>query len=62
VCGVVYMAFIIITQLVYARENAALLANYNAALLSICFMVLLGEARASASHVCAGLEIVRWQR
>jgi hypothetical protein len=36
------MAFIIVTQLVYARTRHDLLANYNAALLSICFMVLLG--------------------
>ena len=42
--GVVYMVFIIVAQLVYAKDNAALLANYNAALMSICFMVLLGFA------------------
>lgn len=44
VCGVVYMAFIIVTQLVYAKDSPDALAMYNAALLSICFMVLLGFA------------------
>jgi UDP-N-acetylglucosamine--dolichyl-phosphate N-acetylglucosaminephosphotransferase len=46
VCGVVFLVFIIGTQLVRASHmrNMELLANYNAALLSICFMTLLGFA------------------
>jgi hypothetical protein len=52
VCGVVYMAFIIVTQLLYARTRHDLLANYNAALLSICFMVLLGASRPADAAPC----------
>lgn len=46
VCGVVYLVFIIGTQLVFASHSnrPQLLADYNAALLSVCFMTLLGFA------------------
>jgi len=44
VCGAVYMTCIIVTQLVAVKDRLDALAAYNAALLSICFMVLLGFA------------------
>ncbi len=44
VCGVVYLVFVIVTGLVGAKDNLGMLANYSAALLSICFMTLLGFA------------------
>ena len=46
------MVFIIVTQLVYTQDEPGLLANYNAALLSICFMVLLGMWRATCACSC----------
>lgn len=41
VCGIVFLVFVILLQMVYARGTDQL-SQYNAAALSICFMVLLG--------------------
>ena len=42
VCGVVFMSAIILVHLYRTRDDTLMLANYNAALLSTCLMVLLG--------------------
>jgi UDP-N-acetylglucosamine--dolichyl-phosphate N-acetylglucosaminephosphotransferase len=42
ICSIVFMTFVIVTQMVNATQDNELLNKFNAALLSICFMTLLG--------------------
>eukprot|EP01138_Halocafeteria_seosinensis_P001782 gb/GECG01001825.1/.p1 GENE.gb/GECG01001825.1/~~gb/GECG01001825.1/.p1 ORF type:complete len:402 (+),score=16.13 gb/GECG01001825.1/:1-1206(+) len=44
VCGCVFLVIVILAQLFWAKNNSELLGEYNAALMSVCFMVLLGFA------------------